>query len=210
MIVPDAETERKILDCGVSRESFARIQTYVQTLGAWQAKVNLVGASTLHHIWTRHILDAVQLLPYLPRQSLPIAELGSGAGIPGLLVAISTGLEVHLYESNSKKCAFLREAARRTAARVVIHNVRLETLSHTAGIPKVSCVLARALAPLSLLLEYAEPFFKQGAIGLFHKGQDVDSELTEATKCWKMKVERHQSLVESDSVILEVKEATHV
>lgn len=206
----DPVVEKRLLDLGVSRESFTRLGLYVDILLRWQTRLNLIGPATIKDVWTRHILDSVQLLPYLPEQNAPIAELGSGAGIPGLVVAIVSQRQVHLFESNTKKCAFLREAARVTSTRADIHNIRLETLTSASAIPEVGCVVARALAPLKTLLTYAEPFLIRGATGLFHKGQDVDSELTEATKYWKIKFERHQSMVESESVILEVKEAIHV
>ncbi len=194
----------------VSRESLERLQIYVDTLLHWQQRINLIGSSTVGHVWSRHILDAVQLLPLLPAAARVIAELGSGAGIPGLVIAIAGNLEAHLYESNAKKAAFLREAIRKTGARATVHNHRLEALRDAAELPAVQCVVARALAPLPLLLDYAEPFLARGATGLFHKGQDVELELTEATKYWKLTVSRHPSICDSRGVILEVKEAKRV
>jgi 16S rRNA (guanine527-N7)-methyltransferase len=195
---------------GVSRESLAGLEGYVDLLLSWQRRINLIGPSTVETIWTRHILDALQLLPLLPAGTTTIAELGSGAGIPGLVVAIAAKVEVHLYESNSKKAAFLREAIRHTGARARVHQVRLETLDRSVDVQMVGCVVARALAPLPLLLDYAAPFMRKGAIGLFHKGQDVDLELTEATKYWTLSYSKHQSICDSRGVILEVKEASRV
>ncbi len=194
----------------VSRESGLRLRGYVDLLLAWQQKINLIGPSTVEQVWQRHVLDSLQLLPLLPKPTRVIAELGSGAGIPGLILAIAGGFDVHLYEANSKKSAFLREAARRYGARASIHTLRLEDLGQQAQIPKVDAVVARALAPLPLLLDYAEPFLENGAIGLFHKGQDVDTELTEATKYWKLVFKKHPSLCDSRGVILEVNEAVRV
>ncbi|MFN4140618.1 16S rRNA (guanine(527)-N(7))-methyltransferase RsmG [Aestuariivirga sp.] len=194
----------------VSRETRRRIEAYVDLLLLWQSKINLVGPATIPQLWERHIADSLQLIPLLPRPTRSIAELGSGAGIPGLILAIAADLEAHLYESNGKKAAFLREAARLTGARVHVHAIRLESLRQGGETPRVDCVVARALAPLSLLLDYAEPFLSQGAIGLFHKGQDVDAELTEATKCWKIKHVKHRSQCDSRGVILEIDEATRV
>ena len=194
----------------VSRESRGKLEIYVDLLLAWQKRINLIGPATVPMVWERHIQDSLQLLPLLPENTKTIAELGSGAGIPGLVIAIAAGLEVHLYESNGKKAAFLREAARRTGVTAHIHVTRLETLRTATNIPKVDCVVARALAPLPLLLDYAEPFLARGAIGLFHKGQDVDAELTEATKCWKMNFIKHASLYDSRGVILQICEATRV
>jgi 16S rRNA (guanine527-N7)-methyltransferase len=200
-----------ILDrLNVSRESRQKIELYVDLLLSWQKSINLIGPATAATVWERHILDSLQLLPLLPEGTKVIAELGSGAGIPGLVVAIAADLEVHLYESNGKKAAFLREAARKTGARAHVHMVRLESLKTDQNLPRVDCVVARALAPLPLLLDYAEPFLSTGAIGLFHKGQDVDAELTEATKCWKIEFVKHASQRDSRGVILEIHEATRV
>jgi 16S rRNA (guanine527-N7)-methyltransferase len=204
------EASRAPAGLNVSRESRGKLEIYVDLLLAWQKRINLIGPATVPMVWERHIQDSLQLLPLLPENTKTIAELGSGAGIPGLVIAIAAGLEVHLYESNGKKAAFLREAARRTGVTAHIHVARLETLRTATNVPKVDCVVARALAPLPLLLDYAEPFFARGAIGLFHKGQDVDAELTEATKCWKMNFIKHASLYDSRGVILQICEATRV
>lgn len=192
----------------VSRESRGKVETYVKLLLAWQQRINLIGPATVDAVWSRHVCDALQLLPLLPPGTRTIAELGSGAGIPGLILAMVAGLDAHLYESNGKKAAFLREAARQTQTRATIHNVRLESL--TDDLPHVQCVVARALAPLPLLLDYASPFLAQGAVGLFHKGQDVEVELTEATKYWRMNVLKHASQCDSRGVILEIREASRV
>lgn len=194
----------------VSRVSRPKLELYVNLLLTWQARINLIGPTTAPAVWERHMLDSLQLLPLMPEGTRVIAELGSGAGIPGLVLAIAAGYEAHLYESNGKKAAFLREAARQCGAKAQIHVMRIESLGSVANLPKPDCVVARALAPLPLLLDYAEPFLSQGAIGLFHKGQDVDAELTEATKYWKMKVSKHASLFDSRGTILEIREATRV
>jgi len=192
----------------VSRESLAHLECYVAILLQWQQRINLIGSSTVDQVWQRHILDALQLIPLLPPGTKTIADLGSGAGIPGLVLAITTNLEVHLYESNGKKTAFLREAARQCSVKAVIHQVRIETIGSDPGRPKVDVVTARALAPLDRLLDQAWPFLNAGAVGLFHKGQDVDAELTVASKYWRIINERHPSLTDSKAVILEVKEAS--
>ncbi|TMJ41257.1 MAG: 16S rRNA (guanine(527)-N(7))-methyltransferase RsmG [Alphaproteobacteria bacterium] len=195
---------------GVSRESGERLETYVGLLLTWQARINLIGSSTLDDIWMRHIADALQLLALLPDNTKTLADLGSGAGIPGLVLAIARPLEAHLFESNLKKGAFLREAARQTRARAQVHSLRIERAGSLAGTIKAEAVTARALAPLSRLLDYAAPFLQNGAIGYFHKGQDVDAELTNATISWKMEVEKHPSMTDSRGLILVVKEAHRV
>ena len=195
----------------VSRESFAQIETYVELLLTWQSKINLIGASTVENVWRRHVLDALQLLPLMHSKTEAVADLGSGAGIPGLILALGGNLRADLYESNGKKVAFLREAIRQTKANAQVHQIRLETLEDHLPERIPDYVTARALAPLELLLFCAEPLLKRGANGLFHKGQDVDSELIEATKFWKIgAIIRHASMTDSDGTILEVKEIARV
>lgn len=208
MITPEAEAI--LTRFNVSRESRDKIETYVKLLLTWQQRINLIGPATVASVWERHVCDSLQLLPLLPPATRSIAELGSGAGIPGLVLAMAAGVEAHLYESNGKKSAFLREAARQTGTRAQVHNVRLETLAAAPNLPQVQCVVARALAPLPLLLDYASPFLSRGAVGLFHKGQDVDAELTEATKYWRIGASKHASQCDSRGVILEIREATRV
>ena len=194
----------------VSRESRAGLESYVELLLSWQKRINLIGPSTVDQVWRRHIADALQIIPLLPAGTRSMADLGSGAGIPGLALAIATGHHVRLFESSGKKASFLREAIRKTGASASVHQRRVEDAAKDPDRPRVDIVLARALAPLSRLLGYAIPFLADGAIGLFHKGQDIDAELTEATKCWKLKFVKHSSMIDSNGVILEVKEALRV
>jgi 16S rRNA (guanine527-N7)-methyltransferase len=195
----------------VSRESLAKIETYVTLLLTWQARINLIGSSTVETVWQRHVVDALQLLPLMHSKTAAVADLGSGAGIPGLVLALGGNLRADLYESNGKKVAFLREAIRLTGATARVHQIRLETLEDHLPEQMPDYVTARALAPLGKLLSWAEPLLKRGTIGLFHKGQDVDSEMNEATKFWKMgAIIKHASMTDSDGAILEVKEITRV
>jgi 16S rRNA (guanine527-N7)-methyltransferase len=204
-------SDEELARLNVSRESLIKIEAYVDLLLSWQNKINLIGPSTVETVWRRHVLDALQLLPLMHNNTGAVADLGSGAGIPGLILTLGGNLRADLYESNGKKVAFLREAIRQTKANVRVHQIRLETLEQhlPEGIPDY--VTARALAPLEKLLLWAEPLLKRGAIGLFHKGQDVDSEVNKATKFWKMgAIIRHASMTDSDGTILEVKEITRV
>lgn len=192
----------------VSRESRRALSAYVELLLHWQQKINLIGPATAGTVWQRHVLDSLQLLPLLTEPG-DIADLGSGAGLPGLVLAIASGRRVHLYESNQKKAAFLREAARVTAANCEVHCMRLEDMAASLPDPLPRYVTARALAPMRRLLDWAAPLLVKGATGLFHKGQDLDSELTEATKYWKMKVIRHPSATDSRGAIVEITELAH-
>ena len=208
MAQPSAEA---LLDqFNVSRESRDRLRSYVSLLLRWQQRVNLIGASTVEQVWQRHIGDALQLLHLMPPGDQNVVDLGSGAGIPGLVVAIATGAHADLYESNGKKAAFLREAIRHTGASATVHHTRIEKLGDGPALPKVNVVLARALAPLIQLLDYAVPFLEAGATGLFHKGQSVEAELAAAKQDWNLLYMVHPSMIDSHGVILEVKEAHRV
>ena len=147
----------------------------------------MIAPSTEAKLWTRHIANSLQLIALAPRAQIWV-DLGSGGGFPGLVIACALaetpGAQVHLVESNAKKAAFLREAARLTGAPAVIHAERIADFVRHAP-DRVDVVTARALAPLAELLAEAYPLLKSGAVGLFPKGQDVAAELTEAAKCWQ-------------------------
>src|SRR5882757_2823652 len=179
----------------VSRETEARLDRYVDLLVEWQAKTNLVAPSTLPNLWTRHISDSLQLLGLVPSAKTWV-DLGSGGGFPGVVLACALtetlGANVQLVERNAKKAAFLREALRVTGAAGRVHLADIgDTVDRITG--PVDCVTARALAPLHQLIGFAEPWVKNGATALFLKGQDVEAELTEATKCWIIEPKLHSS-----------------
>ncbi len=159
---------------GVSRETLDRLQAYVALLSAWNRRINLVSANTLGDVWRRHILDSAQLMPLLPEEVRVMVDIGSGAGLPGLILAIIGVPEVHLVESDQRKAAFLREAQRVTDAPVVIHAQRAERL------PPISAdvIVARAVASVDNLLLMVDKFRKPHTICLFLKGKGVDEELT--------------------------------
>ena len=180
----------------VSRETEARLDAYVELLLRWQAKINLVASSTLPQLWTRHVADSLQLLSLAPNAKTWV-DLGSGGGFPGVVLACALantpGASVHLVERNAKKAAFLREALRITGAPAIIHLTDIGDCVDSFG-GDVDCVTARALAPLHQLVGFAEPLVTNGAKALFLKGQDVEAELTEATKYWKLAPRLHASL----------------
>jgi 16S rRNA (guanine527-N7)-methyltransferase len=190
-----ADREKALALTPVSRETAARLDRFVDVLLAWQEHTNLIAASTEASIWTRHIADSLQLLP-LARNARVWADLGSGAGFPGLVIACALaeepGAQVHLVESNRKKSTFLREAIGATQVPAVVHTARIEDFVENTA-EKIEVATARAVAPLPALLPMVYPLLKRGIFGLFPKGQDVVVELTEAAKCWKL----HYSLVQS-------------
>jgi 16S rRNA (guanine527-N7)-methyltransferase len=189
---------------GVSRETLAHLKAYADLLADWNTRQNLVSAKSLEDLWQRHFWDSAQLVPLIPAQARTLADLGSGAGFPGLVLAemLRGRVAVTLYEATAKKCAFLIAAAERMALPVTIRNLRTED----APIQVFDVVTARACAPLPQLLGYAQRFTGPNSVCLFLKGQNVGSELTEAHKSWKMKVRQVPSLSDSSGTILELTE----
>lgn len=184
----------------VSRETLARLETYADLLRKWQAAINLVGPATLPDLWRRHMLDSWQLLDLLPPGCRTLVDLGSGAGFPGLVLAILGVPAVHLIESDTRKCAFMAEVARATGVTVQLHRTRIEAAPPVAA----DAVTARALAPLDRLLDWATRFRTAGTTLLFLKGQDVERELTEATISWKLDLERIASRSDPRGCVLRI------
>ena len=193
----------------VSRETTQRLDRFVELLLKWQRVSNLIADSSVRHLWTRHIADSLQLIPLAPHARIWV-DLGSGAGFPGLVLACAladtAGAVAHLIESNAKKAAFLREAARITQAAAIVHHGRAEDLIPAWQDP-VDVVTARALAPLPILLGLAAPMVKRGAKALFLKGQDVEAELTQATKCWNIEAVILPSRTDRRGRIVEIRAA---
>jgi 16S rRNA (guanine527-N7)-methyltransferase len=204
---PDASGGRTaaLAAFSVSRETSANLDTLVSELRRWQSIKNLVGPSTLAGVWSRHVADSLQLLDLAPEAKTWL-DLGSGAGFPGLVVAIAgreRGLAVHLVESNSRKCAFLRHVARLTGAPVAVHEARLETVVPDF-VGRADVVSARALAPLPDLIAWTEPLLKTGTIGLFPKGRGAGRELTEARKSVRFEGEILPSRTDAEAGILRI------
>jgi 16S rRNA (guanine527-N7)-methyltransferase len=188
---------------GASPQVVTDLERYRALLADWNGRMNLVGASTLDAFWSRHAWDSAQLLRYAP-DALTWADLGAGAGLPGVVLAILAkdrpGFHVHLVESMAKRCRFLSEAVTLLALPATVHNTRAEDLTLS-----VDVVTARACAPLPRLLGYAQPYFRKGATGLFLKGQDVASEIEEATRYWVFKADSLPSLSDPRGHVLRVR-----
>ncbi len=189
----------------VSRETLVRLETFVGLLRRWQGAQNLVAVATLNDVWRRHVADSAQLAALFP-ETATWMDLGSGAGFPGLVLAImaagsGTG-SVHLVESNRRKCVFLRRAVSETDAAAIVHEGRIEQLAGAIG--PVDRVIARALAPLNDLLALAHPAMVQGAAAAFHKGQDFAFEIDQASQYWGFDLVQHPSRIAADGVILEI------
>ncbi|MCE4223006.1 16S rRNA (guanine(527)-N(7))-methyltransferase RsmG [Methylobacterium sp. C25] len=196
---------RVLAEYNVSRETSQRLDIYVDQLKRWQTVKNLVGPATLSDVWTRHIADALQLFSLMPDATRWL-DLGSGAGIPGLILAIvgrdREMFHVKLLESNARKCAFLTETARLTDAPVTVLNARIETIIAEQHDTDVVC--ARALASLSQLLDWTEPLLKSGITGLFPKGRDASVELTEAVGKWSLTYDSIPSRTDPQAQILRI------
>jgi 16S rRNA (guanine527-N7)-methyltransferase len=193
--------------CNVSRETLARLKAYVGLLTDWNARHNLVSKASLDEVWQRHIWDSAQLAPMVPTEAKTLADLGSGAGFPGLVLAalLQGRVKVTLFEATGKKAEFLRAAAVRMGVPIEIRNERIEL---AAKVP-FDVVTARACAPLTKLLEYTQHFAGPDTVCLFLKGQNIGVELTEARKKWRMKVRQHPSLTHPFGAILEIRELAH-
>jgi 16S rRNA (guanine527-N7)-methyltransferase len=190
----------------VSRETAARLDRFVELLLGWQVKTNLIAPSTLPTLWTRHVSDSLQLLVLAPSSRVWV-DLGSGGGFPGVVIACALaevpGALVHLIERNTKKAAFLREALRVTGAPGEVHLADIKNGVDIIPGP-VDCVTARAVAPLHQLIGFAEPWIRKGAKALFLKGQDVEVELTEATKYWNIQPRLYASRTGGHGWIVEL------
>jgi 16S rRNA (guanine527-N7)-methyltransferase len=204
-----ADRARALALVPVSRETVARLDRFAALLVEWQSRFNLIAASTASHIWTRHIADSLQLVGLAPK-ARKWADLGSGAGFPGVPIACALAeqadAEVHLIESNNKKAAFLREAIKATGAPAVVHAERVADFSKRFR-GELEVVTARALAPLPKLLSIAYPLLKTGAEGIFPKGQDVEAELTQAAKCWSIQASLVPSRTDPKSRVVLIRHA---
>ncbi len=199
-----SDAERQALaPFNVSRETLARLELYWQLLLKWQRTINLVSPSTLAQAWQRHFIDSAQLLPHLPDRGTTM-DLGSGAGFPGMVLAIATGSPTHLVESDLRKAAFLRTVARLTeTSNASIHAARIEA----ATLPPADVITARALAPLTNLLAMAEPFTRKNTILIFPKGKSLHQELTVAKQQWHMRYDILPSCTDRRGQILRIFEA---
>lgn len=190
----------------VSRETIDLLMTYEALLMQWQKTINLVAPSTLGQVWHRHFADSAQLLALAPAGAARWVDLGSGAGFPGMVVAlllreINSLARVTLCESDSRKAAFLREVARTTGTVVEIYAGRIENLSTQAKVPAADVVSARALASMGKLLELSRPFFGPTTTGLFLKGAQCGSEVAEAKSTFAFDCSEHPSLTDRDARI---------
>ena len=201
--VSEADFARSV---GLDAAAEARLEIFRTMLVDWNARINLVGASTLADFRQRHVIDSAQLIRYAPRAKT-WADLGAGAGLPGLVLAIllkdQPAAHVHLVESLAKRCRFLDAVAKTLDLPVSIHNARAESLDLW-----VDVVTARACAPLTRLLGFAAPYFKRGAHGLFLKSQEVEAEMAQARETWNFEARIDPSFSDPRGRVLAVERLT--
>lgn len=194
----------------VSRETLQRLETFEQVIQKWNPKINLVSKSSLEHLWMRHIADSIQVF----RCADPVGhwvDIGSGGGFPGLIVAIlaadeAPDMKVTLIESDQRKSAFLRTAARECAVKTTVLTERIEKTE-----PQEADILsARALADLSTLLEFSERHLSSEGVALFPKGESWKKEVDNARQQWQFVAEQVKSLTEQEAVILKIREVARV
>jgi 16S rRNA (guanine527-N7)-methyltransferase len=182
-----------------------KLRQFAALVARWSEKINLVSKADLPHLWDRHIQDSLALVRHIPPGTDSAIDLGSGAGFPGLVLSLATGIPFTLIESDKRKAAFLLDAARELAAQVKILNARIETAKTTPA----PLITARALAPLDKLLGLALPHLAPDGICLFPKGKNAGQELAEARRLWQMEEERFPGL-DPDSCILKLGKIHHV
>ena len=193
----------------VSRETVDRLRTYESLLRHWQKAVNLVAPATLDAVWHRHFADSAQLLA-CGEEARSWLDLGAGAGLPGLVIAILLAnrgdVSVHLVESKARKCAFLADVARETGITVDIYEARIESLVGDARVTGPDIVTARAPAPLPDLLALAAPFFEPHTKGLFLKGKGVETELAAAEARFAFAATLHPSRTDPSGRVVEIRD----
>jgi 16S rRNA (guanine527-N7)-methyltransferase len=192
-------------ELGVSRETFSMLEAFVDLLGNWNNKMNLVSRDSYKDVWRRHILDSCQIADFIPSPNQVILDIGAGAGFPGLVLAIMGFSKVNLVESNSRKCAFLREAARVVGCTVDIHNLRLDkTVDPQFLKSPPDIITARAVAPLVDLLDIVSTIVYDQTCCIFHKGALAKGEVKEAEKKWTFELEKMPNKLDSSGVILKL------
>lgn len=186
----------------VSRETFKKLSLYYDLLIKWQSKINLISDQTISDIWSRHFLDSLQLLKHIPKtlKNPAMIDIGTGAGFPGMALAIYGVGEIHLIESDGKKISFLKEVSRITESKVFIHHDRIENVK----LDKCDIILSRACSDLNQLLNLSSKNVSRETFSLFHKGKNYSNELEEAKKHWSFDTEIFPSVTDQNGVIVKL------
>lgn len=197
-------------DYDVSRETIALLDRYVQLLQKWSPKINLVSPKTLESIWTRHVADSLQLLDHVPAETRRWVDLGSGAGLPGLVAAIASREQdlwkTTLIESDKRKSVFISSVIQKLNLNAEVVASRIETVPAQ----KADVISARALAPLPKLMTFAEMHRAKSGVCLFPKGASASEELTAAQQGWHMEAESFPSRTDPDARIIVIGDFSRV
>ncbi len=186
--------------CQINQAAINNIEDFVILLLKENHNFNFIGKSTISDIWDRHILDSAQILQYIDDKNVKIADLGTGAGFPGVVISILGAREVHLIEKSVRKCEFLRKAKMLSPNRLYVHQARIEEIEEQ----KFDVLTSRALASLEKLLDYNLKFVKNDGYGLFLKGKNLNEEIEVAKKIFDFKYELFPSLTSDESAIIKV------
>lgn len=191
----------------VSRETLDRLKRYAELLADWNSRHNLVSRDSMADLWRRHFWDSAQIVDLVPAGARTLVDLGSGAGFPGLVLAIlRPELRITMIEATRKKCEFLKTVAADLGLNTEVRNQRIEEMPPEP----FDVITARACAPLPQLLSYAQRFWGKGSRALLHKGQNLASELTEVHKSWRIQAEQHSSRSDPSGIIFEIRELQRV
>ena len=197
----EAAAKKTLVDIGVSRETIKQLDVYVELLRLWNQNTNLVGARSLGEVWSRHVLDSAQICNLIDLEEGPLFDLGSGAGFPGMVLAIMGCRRVSLIESSKKKCAFLAHVSKTLGLGVKVVNSRVE---HYSPEERARFVTSRALASVKTLIEYSQPLISKDGRCFFWKGKKLDQELTEVKNSWSMEIEKISSITSVEGTILAI------
>ena len=193
-------------ETNVSRETLDKLELFAGLLIQWNPRVNLVSKDSLKNLWRRHIADSAQLREIIPAYDGALVDVGSGAGFPGMVLAIMGLRNIYLIESNERKCVFLQEVARKTGCSVTVHNTRLgnEGVKSSPKLPKAEIITARAVTRLDKLLDIVYPLVYDRTCCIFHKGSRVDEELCSAQNNWQFSLEQLPSKSDPSGAILKL------
>jgi len=203
MTAPPGDVADALAAIGVDPDRLSRLEAYVAALDRWRQRINLVGPTDVDGLWRRHVLDSAQLWPLLDDPSRPLIDLGTGAGLPGLVLAILGAADATLVDSDQRKAVFLREAARAAGASPRIVAKRFDAALAAEG-QRFGVVTSRAAAPLPRLAPVLAAALAPGGYALLHKGAQAEKELTEARKSWRMQIAEVPSITGSGGVILKI------
>lgn len=186
----------------ISKEQEEQLKKYVDFLLKYNEKINLIGKSTIDDIWNRHIIDSLQVIKLIENKNVKLADLGSGAGLPGIVLSIAGIKEVHLFEKSPRKCEFLEQAKQFSKNQIIVHNIDINTFKDNS----FNIITSRALGSLDLLLKFSQNLKNNNTKCIFLKGKKVFEELKEAKKYWKMEYNLVDSLTSNEGKIVEVKQ----